>query len=128
MHPVVDLEKDLASARAAHVDAEVARTAATEQSVALASSLKDKETALRRAEQKVTTVEAEFEGYRKASLGERALLEEKIARLTEQLEAESAARSFAEGALQSARQDRATRREENLYPGRRSRNTATSPG
>jgi len=109
---IVDLEKNLASARAAHVEAEVTRTVATEQSVALSSSLKGKETALRRAEQKIATVEAGFEEYRKASLGERALLEEKIARLTEQLEAESAARSFAEGTLQSARQDRTTKREE----------------
>jgi chromosome segregation ATPase len=109
---IVDLEKDLASARAAHVDAEVARTAATEQSVALASSLKDNEVALRRAEQKTATVEAGFEDYRKASFDERALFEEKIARLTEQLEAQSAARLVAESALQSARQERAARRRE----------------
>jgi hypothetical protein len=58
---IVDLEKDLASTRAAHVQAEVARTVATERSVTLASSLKDEEIALWRAEQKVATVEAGFE-------------------------------------------------------------------
>ena len=55
---IVDLEKDLAATRAAHVQAEVARTVATERSVILASSLNDEEIALRRAEQKVATVEA----------------------------------------------------------------------
>lgn len=109
---IVDLEKDLASARAAHVEAEVARTVTTEQSVTLASSLSYKEVALHRAEQKVATVEARFEEYRKSTLGDRALFEEKIARLTEQLEAESAARLFAEGAMQSVRQERTARRQE----------------
>jgi chromosome segregation ATPase len=109
---IVDLEKNLGSARAAHVEAEVARTVATEQSVNVANSLKDKEVVLQRAEQKVATVEARFEEYRKATLGDRALFEEKIAKLTEQLEAESAARLLAEGALQSARQERAALRRE----------------
>ena len=45
-------------------------------------------------------------------VGDRALFEEKIAKLTEQLDAESAARLFAEGALRSARQERNARRQE----------------
>ena len=52
---VADLEKDLASARAGHVEAEVARTAGVEQSTTLAKSLHEKEVALQRAEQKVAT-------------------------------------------------------------------------
>jgi CRP-like cAMP-binding protein len=47
--------------------------------------------------------EPDFDEHKKATLGDRALLEEKIAKLTEQLDAESAARLFAEGALRSAR-------------------------
>ena len=49
---------------------------------------------------------------RPLTLGDRALFEEKIAKLTEQLDAESAARLFAEGALRSARQERSARRQE----------------
>ena len=109
---VADLEKDLASARAGHVGAEVARTIGVEQSSTLAKSLHEKEVALQRAEQKVATVEARFDEYKKATVGDRALFEEKIAKLTEQLDAESAARLFAEGALRSARQERSARRQE----------------
>ena len=109
---VADLEKGLASARAGHIGAEVARTEGVEQSATLTKSLHEKEVALQRAEQKVATVEAKFDEYKKATLGDRALLEEKIAKLTEQLDAESAARLFAEGALRSARQERSARRQE----------------
>jgi chromosome segregation ATPase len=109
---VADLEKDLASAHAGHMEAEVVRTAGVEQSTTLAKSLHEKEVALQRAEQKVATVEAKFDEHKKATLGDRALLEEKIAKLTEQLDAESAARLFAEGALRSARQERSARRQE----------------
>jgi chromosome segregation ATPase len=55
---VADLEKDLASARAGHMEAEVARTLGAEQTTTLAKSLREKEVALQRAEQKVATVEA----------------------------------------------------------------------
>ena len=109
---VADLEKDLASARAGHMEAEFARTEGVEQSTTLAKSLHEKEVALQRAEQKVATVEAKFDEHKKATLGDRALFEEKIAKLTEQLDAESAARLFAEGALRSARQERSALRQE----------------
>ena len=109
---VADLEKGLASARAGHIGAEVARTEGVEQSATLTKSLHEKEVVLQRAEQKVATVEAKFDEYKKATLGDRASLEEKIAKLTEQLDAESAARLFAEGALRSARQERSARRQE----------------
>ena len=104
---VADLEKDLASARASHVEAEVARTLGAEQSATLAKSLQEKEVALQRAEQKVATVEATFNEYKKITFGDRASLEEKIAKLTEQLDAESAARLI----LQSRRPCAARRQE-----------------
>lgn len=109
---VADLEKGLASARAAHMESEVARAAGADHSTALARSLQEKEVALQRAEQKLATVETKFDEHKKATLGDRALFEEKIAKLTEQLDAESAARLFAEGALRSARQERSARRQE----------------
>ena len=109
---IVDLEKDLASARAGHVEKEAARTAAVEESATLAKSLKEKEATLQRAELKIATLEARFEEYKSTTLGDHVTLEERIARLTEQLEAETAARQFAEGALQSARQERSARRQE----------------
>jgi hypothetical protein len=86
------------------MEAEVARTAGSEQSTVLHRSLQEK-----RAEQKLATVETKFDEHKKATLGDRALLEDKIAKLTEQLEAGSATRLFAEGALRSAaRAQRAT--------------------
>ena len=44
--------------------------------------------------------------------GERTHYEEKLAKLKEQFEAEQAARAFAEGALQAARQERGVRRQD----------------
>ncbi len=109
---IADLEKALASARAIHVEVEVARAAAVEQSATLAKSLRDKEVALQRAEQKIATLEATVGEHKTATIGERTLFEEKIDKLTEQLEAESAARLFAEGALQTAREERIARRQD----------------
>jgi chromosome segregation ATPase len=107
-----DLESDLNSARLAHVEEELARAAELERSTALAKSQMEKEAALQRAEQKIARLEARFEEHNKSALGDRALLDERIAELMEQLEAQTAARLFAEGALQSARQERSALREE----------------
>jgi chromosome segregation ATPase len=101
-----DLEKDLASAQALHVEVEVARAAAVEQSATLSKSLTNKEATLQRAEQKIAMLETSAGEHKKATVCERALFEETIARLTGRLEAESAARLLAEGALQTARQER----------------------
>jgi hypothetical protein len=59
-----------------------------------------------------TALEAKLAEQQKDALGERGLFEEKLAKLKEQFEAESAAHAFAEGALQSARQERGARRQE----------------
>lgn len=109
---IADLERDLKTAHLAHVEDEAARAAELERSMALAKSQIDKEAALHRAEQKIARLEARFEEHNKAALGDRALLEDRIAELMEQVEAQTAARLFAEGALQSARQERSVRREE----------------
>jgi chromosome segregation ATPase len=67
---------------------------------------------LQRAERTIEALEAKLAEQQKDALGERGLFEEKIAKLKEQFEAESAARAFAEGALQSAREERGARRQE----------------
>jgi chromosome segregation ATPase len=109
---IADLERDLTSARLLHVEVEAARAAEQERSTAIAKSQKEKEAALHRAEQKIANLEARLEEHRKAALGDRGLFEEKIAELMKQIEAQSAARLLAEGALQSARQERGARQDE----------------
>jgi len=109
---IADLEKDLADARGTHMEVEVARAAASDWSTELAKTLEDREAALRRAEQKIASLQAKLEEEKTGGLAERAALEEKVAQLKEQFEAETAARSFAEGALQSARQERNALRQE----------------
>jgi chromosome segregation ATPase len=104
-----ELEKDLASARAVQIEAEAARAAAAERSESIAKSIKDQQVALQSAEQKIAMLEGKIEEQMRSTLGERAVLEERIATLTKQFEAEAAARSFAEGALHTARQERSAR-------------------
>jgi crescentin len=109
---LADLEKDLKSARAMHAEVDTARAAAAERSAALAKALEDKDVLLQRAEQRIEALEAKLAEQNRANLGERELLIEKIAKLKEQFETEVSARAFAEGALQSARQERGARRQE----------------
>jgi hypothetical protein len=109
---LADLEKDLNALRALHAKVDAARLVATERSAGLARTLEDRDAALQRAEKKVETLETKLAEQNKAALGERELFEEKIAKLTERVEAESAARAFAESALQSAREERGARRNE----------------
>jgi crescentin len=106
---LADLEKDLAAARSTNTEVEAARLAAAERSITLAKIVEDREAALHRAEQRIETLEARIVEQNKSTVSEREMYEEKIARLKEQIEAESAARAFAEGALQSARQERGVR-------------------
>ena len=108
---MADLAKDLNALRATHGEVDAARLAAIERSTVLAKALEDRDITLQRAERKIEALEAKLAEQRKDALGERGLLEEKIAKLQQQFEAESAARAFAEGALQSARQERGARQE-----------------
>jgi chromosome segregation ATPase len=106
---VDQLEKDLASARAGQMEAEAARAAAAERSETLAKSMKDQEASLESANEKIAMLEARIEEQKKSTIDERAAFEERVAKLTKQFEAEAAARSFAEGALHTARQERSAR-------------------
>jgi crescentin len=109
---VADLEKELNALRAMHADVDAARLAATERSTGLAKTLEDRGVTLQRAERKIEALEAKLAEQLKEAFGERELFGERIAKLKQQFEAESAARAFAEGALQSAREERAARRQE----------------
>ena len=106
---VGELERDLAAAGAGQVEAEAQRAAAVERAETLAKSMKDREVALDSANDKIAMLEAKLEEQRKSALNEGGAFEERIARLTKQFEAEAAARSFAEGALHTARQERSAR-------------------
>jgi crescentin len=107
---LADLDKDLTSARALHAEVDTVRAALEQRSAELAKALEAKGAALQRAEQKVVTVEGLIVEHNKAIEAEREEVEARLAKLREQLEAEQAARSFAEGALQAARQERGSRR------------------
>jgi crescentin len=107
---LADLEKDLASVRALHAEVDSARATLIQRSAELAKALEGKDAALQRAEQRIESLEARIAEQSKAMSGERDLFEERLAKLKEQLEAEQAARAFAEGALQAARQERGSRR------------------
>ncbi|RBP09262.1 hypothetical protein DFR50_12299 [Roseiarcus fermentans] len=109
---LADLDKDLAALRVAHAEVDTARITATERSSALAKALEDREIALQRAEQRIEVLEARVAEQNRIMLVEREAFEQRAAKLKDQLEAESASRAFAEGALQSARQDRGGRRPE----------------
>jgi crescentin len=109
---LADLEKDLTSVRASHAEVDAARATLNQRSVELAKALEGKDAALQRAEQKIETLDSRITEQSKAMSSERGLYEERLAKLKEQLEAEQAARAFAEGALQAARQERGVRRQD----------------
>ncbi len=107
---LADLEKDLAAARALHGEVETVRSALDQRSTELAKSLEAKDAALQRAEQKIVAAEGRIAEQSKGMDAEREAFEDKLAKLKDQLETEQAARAFAEGALQAARQERGSRR------------------
>ncbi len=107
-----DLEKDLTALRAAHAEVDAARTVATDRSTLLAKTLEDREITLQRADQRIESLEAKIAEQNRMIQSERDLFEERLAKLKDQYEAESAARAFAEGALHSARQERSGRRQD----------------
>ena len=104
------MEKDLAAARASHAEVEAIRATLDQRSAELAKASEAKGAALQRAEQKIVTVEGRIADETKAMEAEREEFQARLAKLKELLEAEQAARAFAEGALQAARQDRGSRR------------------
>jgi crescentin len=124
---LADLEKDLASTRALHAEVDGVRAALDQRSAELAKALEAKDTALQRAEQKIVTVEGQMSEQSKAMEADREAFEEKLAKLKEQLEGEQAARAFAEGALQAARQERGSRRHDAESAGAAAQREAQAP-
>jgi hypothetical protein len=72
----------------------------------LAKAAKAKENAMQRAEEKISLLESRLAESTKVAHAQRSQLEAKLAQLGEQAQSESAARAYAEGALQSARRER----------------------
>ncbi len=109
---LADVERDLAAARALHEEVDTARAALEQRSADLAKALEVKDSALQRTEHKIVVAEGRVADQDRAMEAEREQFEERLAKLKEQLEAEQAARSFAEGALHAARHERGSRRNE----------------
>ncbi len=109
---LADVEKDLAATRASHAEVDAVRATLDQRSAELAKALEAKSAALQRAEQKIAAVEGRIVEQNKTMESEQEEFEARLAKLKEQLEAEQSARSFAEGALQAARQERGSRRHE----------------
>ena len=109
---LADLDKDLTSARASHAEVDSIRATLDQRSAELAKALEARGAALQRAEQTIVTVEGRLAEQSQAMEAEGQEFEARLTKLKEQLEAEQAARSFAEGALQTARQERGSRRHE----------------
>jgi crescentin len=113
---LADLDKDLTSARALRAETDTVRATLDQRSTDLAKALDAKDAALQRAEQKVATIEGRIVEQNKAIEAEREAFQARLAKLKEQLEAEQAARAFAEGGLQAARQERGSRRHDPEAP------------
>jgi crescentin len=93
-----------------HAEVDAARAALAQRAAELTKSLEDKDIALQRAQQRIEALEARIAERAQATQSEKDEYEEKLAKLKEQFDAEQAARAFAEGALQTARQERGSRR------------------
>jgi chromosome segregation ATPase len=109
---VVGLEKDLVAARTHIEDLESSRRKLLKTSNAVLKNLRNKDGALRGAEQRIQGIEAKLAEVVKGSHDQREAMEAKISTPISQLEAERSARSFSEGALSSARIDRQAGRSE----------------
>jgi len=101
-----ELEAALTAAHAKHSEMESARGGLEARAGDLARGLDAKTTALARAEEQVATLEARIAAEVKLAISELEARDAMIARLRADLETQSSARAFAEGALQSARQER----------------------
>ncbi|MGO9742218.1 MAG: hypothetical protein ACLPN5_12025 [Roseiarcus sp.] len=101
-----ELERDLAAVRANHTESEAQRITLEERASDLARSLDDRTAALKRAETQTAALEVQIAQEVKLAIGELEARDAIIAELREKYESQSAARAFAEGALQSARKER----------------------
>jgi chromosome segregation ATPase len=103
-----DLEKSLAAAHARQAESDSARAAVEARASDLARDLDSRTTALKRAEEQICAIEARMADEIKLAISELEQRDALITKLRADLDAQCAARAFAEGALQSARQERVT--------------------
>lgn len=101
------LETELAAQRSTNLGLEAARATAIERAQQLGKSLQAQEVALRRAEEKETALRTSFERLQSAHAEFRRNHETQVAELQRKLEQQQADSAIAEGALESARRDRA---------------------
>ena len=101
-----ELERTLTAAHAKQSETESARAALEARSNDLSRILEAKSIALKRAEDQVAVLEGRMTAEVKLAISELEARDASIARLRADLETQSSARAFAEGALQSARQER----------------------
>jgi chromosome segregation ATPase len=100
------MDADVTAARAKQAETETARSRLETRCADLARSLDTKTAALARAEEQAAKLEARIGSEVKLAIAELESRDALIVRLRADLESQSSARAFAEGALQSARQER----------------------
>jgi chromosome segregation ATPase len=101
-----ELERILAGAHAKQAETESARASLEARAGDLSRELDNRTTALKRAEEQIAALESSMAAEVKLAISELESRDALIARLRADLETQSSARAFAEGALQSARQER----------------------
>jgi chromosome segregation ATPase len=105
-----ELEKSLAATHGKYSDADTARSALETRVADNVRELESRATALRRAQDQIAALEAHMAEEARHAMAELESRDAVIAKLRSDLETQTAARAFAEGALQSARHERAALR------------------
>jgi crescentin len=103
---LADMEKDLSAARQQISELDVARSALVERTTDLTKVAQTRESALERATSRIESLEAKIADLTRSAAIAKEHWEQTVVKLTDRLDAEVAARTFAEGALQTARQER----------------------
>ena len=101
-----DLEHDLATMRAQFADVEATRAALQSRADDLILAIEARSRGLERAEQRIADLQAQLAEQFQLAEADREARDAEIRNLRERLDSEASARAFAEGALQSVRQER----------------------
>ncbi len=105
-----ELEKSLAATHGKYSDADASRIALETRVADNVRELEARATALKRAQDQIAALEARMAEETKHAMAERESRDAVISKLRADLETQTAERAFAEGALHSARNDRAALR------------------
>jgi crescentin len=101
-------EQETETMRRDFMSLEAARAAAVERAEELARLAASRETAGRRAERQIAVLKDRLEATQAENARKRAVLDERLSKMQNQYERERAERAITEGALETARQDRAS--------------------